>query len=78
MNSESPEGPHERTVGRCARKAYQRHVLAEVNWYRMNGRYPAERIARARDGTEYVIGDFSWNAGGNSPEIIEPIMSRYV
>lgn len=44
----------------------------EVEWYLRNGAHGRERIARTKDGEEYVIGDWSWNREtGRSVEFIE-------
>jgi hypothetical protein len=35
--------------------------MREVEWYKRNGKYPLQRIARCSDGAPYVVGDWSWN-----------------
>src|SRR5678815_3724284 len=42
-------------------RSYTECCAAEVKWYRERGRYSHKRIARDRDGFEYVIGDQDWN-----------------
>lgn len=50
----------------------QSPVAFEVRWYRVNGLYPAARIAKDAYGNDYLIGDWSWNRGQNLSEIVEP------
>jgi hypothetical protein len=47
----------------------------EVEWYRLRGKYPDERIKRTASEDEFVVGDWSWNR--NNPdrqEYFEPVL----
>ncbi len=50
----------------------------QVDWYRVNGRYPALRIVRDSQQAEYVIGDWSWSRMPVPAEVIEPRMDKAI
>lgn len=54
-----------------------RSMKGDVEWYRLNGLYPDERITWSDvTGEEYLIGDESWNDGRrtNSEEWVDARM----
>jgi len=54
----------------------RQHLAAEVEWYRQHGKHP-DRITRNHTGTEYVIGDWSWNRQHpDRREMIESFLPR--
>jgi hypothetical protein len=55
-----------------AASEYRKH---EIAWYMKNGKFPEQRITNDNRGTEYVIGDWSWNRGSRPSEFIEHDMS---
>lgn len=53
--------------------SYDKLCKRQVAWYHAHGKYP-ERIRFDRDGTAYVIGDWSWNK--QHPDCFELVDER--